>query len=460
MRRGGRGRGGMFALVVIAGYYLATIFFEQQARTGKIPPAFGAWTAPALCLACALLLLFMRSFRFVRRPSPKLVLRPDRPESGGREMIQRSRKLGYAGYLTAFPALLDKYVWRQLLAIGLFSALALCTIFVIFTIFEMWKFVAVAPGGWNLMGRYLLFLMPFVLVQVLPLATLVSSLTVYALLAKRSEAVAWLVGGQSLYRLILPGILVALAIGYGLWRIQEDLMPAANLRQDTLRAQLRGKIIQTPLPFGARWASSADSNTLFSFENTSTEGSLRGLTVYEFDQEGIHLSRIVMASGGTSVNTELRLNDVKSATFANSQVKVQHSDRLIIHEANAPQLFKQSLQRASYVNASALSSYIRQADARGEQVRDLQLELYRKYSAPAAPIVMALLGMPLALLVGRKSVMTAASLSIAIGLSFWGLLGLSKQLSTYGFLSPKVAAWAPLALFFALGLYFISRLRS
>jgi LPS export ABC transporter permease LptF/LPS export ABC transporter permease LptG len=460
MRRGGRGRGGIVALLVIAVYYLTTIFFEQQARTGKISPIVGAWTPPVVCLTSALLLLFVRHFRVIRRTVtgasqvPEPAMRSERVRAGG------GRKPGYLTYLTAFPAILDKYVWKQLIAIGLFSSLALCLIFVIFTVFEMWKFVAVTPGGWSLLGIYLLFLMPFVAVQVLPMSTLVSSLTVYALLARRSEAIAWLVGGQSLYRLILPGLMVSMVVGYGLWRIQEDVMPAANLRQDTLRAQIRGKVIQTPLPFGARWAGSADSNTLFSFENGSTEGSVRGLTVYEFDQEGIHLSRLVFAKEGASAGTELRLSDVKSATFAGGQVKVQKIDHLTIPQVDAAQVFKQSLERASYVNASALSAYIKAADARGEQVRDLQLELYRKYSAPAVPIVMALLGMPFALLVGRKSVMTAASLSVGIGLAFWGLLGLSKQLSTFGFLSPKVAAWAPVALFFALGVYLISRLRS
>jgi LPS export ABC transporter permease LptF/LPS export ABC transporter permease LptG len=460
LRRGGRARGGIISLILIAFYYLATVFFEQQARTGKIPPFWGAWTPPLACLIAALVLLFVRSFRFSRRPVPTAAVPTVQTAAPAPRVAKRVKGPGYASYLMAFPGLLDKYVWKQLLAIGLFSAIALCTIFIIFTVFEMWKFVAVAPNGWSMLGRYLLFLLPFVVVQILPISTLVSSLTVYALLAKRSESVAWLVGGQSLYRLILPGVFVALLFGLALWKVQEDVMPAANLRQDTLRAQIRGKIIQTPLPFGSRWAASADSNTLFSFENGPTEGSLRKLSVYEFDKQGIHLSRIVMADEGNSDGSELRLKNVRSATFANSQVKVSRDEQLTLPTNDATQVFKQSLERASYVNANALSAYIKGASARGEQVRDLQLELYRKYAAPFVPLVMAMLGMPLALMVGRKSVMTAASLSIAIGLSFWGLLGLAKQLSNYGFLAPSIAAWAPLALFFALGLYLTSRLRS
>jgi LPS export ABC transporter permease LptF/LPS export ABC transporter permease LptG len=461
MRRGGRGRGGIVALLVVASYYLLTIFFEQLARTGKVSPVLGAWIPPLLCLVAGLALLSVRSFRIIRRGArPLSPVVTTTPVGSDRAGSAKSRRIGYASYLTAFPALLDRYLWKQLLATALFACLALCLVFVIFTVFEMWRFVATSPGGWPMLGRYLLFLMPFVIVQVLPLSTLVSSITVYALAAKRSEAIAWLVGGQSLYRLIIPGLLVAIVIGFGLWHIQEDLMPSANLRQDTLRAQLRGRIIQTPQPFGARWAASADSNTLFSFENGPSEGSVRGLTVYEFDPEGVHLSRIMMADEGNSTNSELKLSQIRSATFAGGQVRVQRTEELTLSQADAGQVFKQSLERASYVNANALSAYIRLAESRGEQVRDLQLELYRKYAAPTVPIVMALLGMPLALLVGRRSVVTAASLSIAIGLAFWGLLGLTKQLSTYGFLSPKVAAWAPVALFFALGVYLISRLRS
>jgi lipopolysaccharide export LptBFGC system permease protein LptF len=86
--------------------------------------------------------------------------------------------------------------------------------------------------------------------------------------------------------------------------------------------------------------------------------------------------------------------------------------------------------------------------------------LQRKYADPFGVIVMALVGIPLALAFGRRSAIAALSSAVAVGLAFWGVTSGSQQMGVYGFLPPAVAAWAPVVIFGATGTYLLARSRT
>ena len=90
----------------------------------------------------------------------------------------------------------------------------------------------------------------------------------------------------------------------------------------------------------------------------------------------------------------------------------------------------------------------------------LLVALQRKYAEPCGVLVMALIGIPLALGFGRRSAVAALSSAIAVGLAFWGMTSGSQQMGIYGFLPPAVAAWAPIVIFGATGTYLLARART
>ena len=128
---------------------------------------------------------------------------------------------------------------------------------------------------------------------------LIAVLVTYALLAKRSEAVAWWACGQSVYRLMLPGLIFALTAAAGAWLIQEKLMPASNIQQDALRAQIRGSAARATTRTGRQWLASAESNRLYSYEYDEQHRLLSDLTIYDFDSSGVHLTGMTSGQQGS-----------------------------------------------------------------------------------------------------------------------------------------------------------------
>jgi len=75
-------------------------------------------------------------------------------------------------------------------------------------------------------------------------------------------------------------------------------------------------------------------------------------------------------------------------------------------------------------------------------------------------IIMALIGMPLAVSLGRKSTVVALCSAVVVSLFFWLLSSGFHQLGEHALLPPEVAAWAPIAIVSGSAFYFISRVRT
>jgi lipopolysaccharide export LptBFGC system permease protein LptF len=75
-------------------------------------------------------------------------------------------------------------------------------------------------------------------------------------------------------------------------------------------------------------------------------------------------------------------------------------------------------------------------------------------------MIMALLGMPLALSFGRRGAIIALCAAVGVSIAYWGVGGGFQQLGEHGLLPAAVAGWSPLVIFAAAGIYFLSRVRT
>ena len=458
VRKGGRGLGALLSLLIMIAYYLLLLFGEQMARGGKLQPFVGAWMATAAATIFALVLLTLNTSLSLSlgRPIEFLKLKLSSYLSG--------RRQGRAGRvrLINFPSLLDIQVLRTLSLSFSFAYLALISIFLIFTLFELWRFIIGNGSSARLVARYLFFLLPLVSVQILPATVLIAVLVTYALMARRSEAIAWWASGQSVYRLIVPCLIFASTMGFALWLIQDRVMPQANLLQDALRAQIKDGVSRATTKGGRQWLASAQGGRLYAYDFDEAGGTLKEPFVFDFDSEGVHLQRLVMGRAGVWVGPDkLKIEQAETVNFSETGgVAHKEEDWLELSGSESPAVFKPTTDKPSQLSAAGLSAYLKSMRQRGVPVSALSVALQRKYTEPFGPFVLALIAVPLALSFGRRSAVAALCVAITIGLAFWATVGGFQQLGGYGLLPPSVAAWAPIAIFGAIGAYLLSRSRT
>ena len=453
-RRGSRGFGALTSLVVMVTYYLLVVAGEQMTRGRTLPPVVGGWLATSLVLIFAVILLLVNrtfSFSFRRTPSE----RASRAQSKTRKQSARRR------WTVRFPTLLDTSVARTMALSFLFAFIALVIVFNIFTSFELWRFLAARGGGLRLLGEYLFFLLPLVSVELFPGSVLVAALLTYALIARRREAVAWWASGQSVYRLMLPGLVFAMVIAGGLWLIQERIMPAANVKQDGLRARIRGNVAQS-MPGERRWLVSADGRRIYSYEFEDRSETLIKPSIYEFDPANVSALKRVMngESARWVAPNRIEITNAKWFELDRPLVATQSAQTMTVDGVDSPRVFRPTVDRPSQLNAARLREYIKTLKARGADTAVLAVGLQRKYAAPFSVIMMALIGMPLAVSLGRKSTVLALCSAVVVSLLFWLLSSGFQQLGEHALLPPAVAVWAPIAIFAGGAFYFISRVRT
>jgi LPS export ABC transporter permease LptG len=447
--RGGRSKGVLLSLASMLVYYLVSLVGEQLARAGTISPVVGSWLAFACAVVAGVLLLLSRrrNFNFSMR---KTAHAKSRPASGS---VGKSARRGYISLL----GLLDKSIFKSLTVNFLLIVSALVSIFLIFTLFELLRFIAVNRTGFSLVVRYLLFLMPFACIAVTPVGALLSSLITFALMVRRNESVAWWSSGQSVFRFIVPCLFFAVLLGACVWVIQDKVMPEANRRQNALRGMIKTGGAQTEAQTGRRWVSSADSRHIYAYNPSNEGGQYDDLVVFNFDPESLHLENVYIAPEAESgVGSGLKLKGAELIDFGARRATYTHVPEVSIDSADF-QAFNAGLNRPMEFDFRALSAYINALKARGANVQPLSVALGRRLVEPLLPLVMILVGAPLAFVFGRRGTIVALCVAIGVGLLFLGMMSVTQQVGASGLISPYIAAWSPPVLFSGAGIYLLSR---
>ncbi len=459
MRRGSRGFGVLVSLLVLLIYYLVTLGGDQMARAGSLPPLVGGWLATVVTLTLGVALLFLKGWQFsfpLRRAPRHQAAIPGDEQVPTVLTVHRSRRS-----LLSFPTLLDVSIVRTMTFSFFFGFVSLVLIFNVFTTFELWRFIAASKSSVTLVAQYLFYLLPLVSIELFPGSVLVAALMTYALIARRREAVAWWASGQSVYRLMLPGLGFAVLIAAGSWFIQERVMPQANVRQDSLRARIKGNITQVAAGSERRWLVSTDGARIYSYEFDSRRQVLLKPAIYEFDNRQIELKRVTTGEEGKWLSpNEFEISKAHWIDLDDKRVTQQSAAQLKIGGVDPPSVFRPTVDRPSQMSADGLKVYIKTFKDRGAETAALAVALQRKYASPFGVIVMALIGMPLAISFGRKSTVVALCSAVAVSLAFWLVSGGFQQLGEHALLPPGPAVWTPIVIFACGGLYFISRVRT
>ena len=309
------------------------------------------------------------------------------------------------------------------------------------------------------MANYILFLLPLITVELFPATMLIAVLVTYAMLARRSEAIAWWASGQSVYRLMLPGLIFSLVAGAGAWVIQEQLVP--HKRQAGRSAHEFAAVRHELSPgTGRQWLASTESNRLYSYEFDEQHNTLNDVAVYDFEPDSVHLASLVKRSSPVwNTGNKILVKDAETLTFRAMGVERQVNEEKEI-QAEPIQLFKPTIDKPSQLSSKGLSDYLKAIRQRGMETSALAVALQRKYAAPFSVVVMAFIGMPLALSFGRKGAVLALCAAVAVSVAYWGIGGGFQQLGNHGLLPPAVAGWSPPIIFAAAGTYVLSRVRT
>ena len=454
--RGGRGFGIFLALISLIVFYLIALLGEQLARTNQIS------VLTASLIPVVVSIFFISWFFLSNRYTLKKSIFPFRKQfklSFPSNLKNISRRNFYIDVTTG---ILDLDITLSLLKYFFLTFAFLTSIYMIFTAFELWKFAGETTNGLTLLIEYLIFLIPFIYIQLAPSALMIATLATFVIKSRQNEVVTWTAAGRSVYRLLYPCFAVMILIGFTNWGIQEYVAPKTNLVQDELRALIRSRGNASKKE-GKFWV--ANDKRIYSFEmgkdakeKSDEEQAVKNLTIYEFSDDDARLSAIYKSDEAVWEKDSIKLSGKTEKTiWENGKGEVLQAASGEIAESSNP--FKDLYEQPSHLNSAQTKEQIKNTESKSEQ-RNFAVALEKKRTTPFLPFIITLFTAPFALSLSRKGKVLTVGYAIGIWLLFMGVTSAFEQFGLNGFVSPEIAVWSPLFLFSMIGLYLLSKVKT
>jgi LPS export ABC transporter permease LptG/LPS export ABC transporter permease LptF len=465
-RRGGKSAGFVLTIALVFIYYFLSLTGTMLAREGKVSVVAGVWAANLLFALCALLLL--RRMGVGGGSGTQLALIISKFKSPGllSQRAARTDREGTAHYRGRFPLILDDYVLREFLTTFALVLVSFILLLLVFTFFELLSDIIRNRTPLVTVGEYLIDLIPSLLYNVTPAGVLVAVLVTFGVLTRTNEFTAMKATGISLYRVIVPILLISALLAVALFLFDESYLPAANRRQEALRSIIKGRPAQTFLRPDRKWIFGRQEpgkpGRIFYYQFFDpTQERFANLTVFEFDPENFSVSRRIFASSAHwepqlgqwifEHGWERRFDGEAVSSFG--QYNVESYPEI----TEQPQYFtKQSLQ-SQEMTFGELQRYIRDLGQSGFDTKQLSVQLNIKLAYPLVTLVMAVLAIPFALSMGKRGSLTGIAAAIGVAIAYWVVKGTFENLGYVNFLPTLLAAWSPDLLFALAGTYLLLR---
>ncbi len=480
-RSGGRGRGFLLSIGVIVVYYVVLNNGELLAREGKVPAFVGVWAANLILGALGLVLLrgsarwlgergragggllgWIVSWNLWRRlrPGRRTVGTEARPRTGSIRTLQARSTM------TRFPALLDRYVTRRFLSPLLFVLTSTAVLYIIVDLADKVDEMAKHTATLGVFAAYYWNLIPQVFLDVTPLGILIATLLFLAMLERSMELTALKAAGISLYRVIVPVILLTGAASVGLGIFQESVVPQANREARRLLDRIKGRKVARS--YGAadrQWIFSRDGSTLYNFlRYIREEETLVNFTMFRFDEDG-QLKFQLFAEKASYRDGAWR---VVSGWYRKMRPDGTDEFHRVVRPMEldvpeAPQYFAAERRAPSQMSFRELQRHIADLTASGYRPLALEVRLQQKLSYPLSVFVMVLLGIPFGLNRSggrRSSPVQGIALALGLGVGYFLMVAVFGKMGEAGLLPASLGAWAPVILAALLGINRLTTLKT
>jgi LPS export ABC transporter permease LptG len=363
----------------------------------------------------------------------------------------------------AFPMLFDIYLLKQFFYFLLVLLAAFVLIFDAFTMFDLLGDIARNHISIGTVLSYFRYLVPLMVYQLAPLATLVATLVTLAVLAKNNEVVALKASGISLYRVVMPLLIAGCLVSVAMFFLDDTILPLANQRQDALRNEIKGRPAQTYIEPAHQWIFGENAK-IYNYELFDFDRQLfGGLNVFELDPTTFRMRRRVFATRAAWEPSEsawiltggwVRDFDADGHVSRFERFTATSLPELI----EQPGYFRREVRQYYQMNWRQLGAYIAGLRQAGFDTARLSVQWHRKFAFPLIAAIIVSLCAPFAFLVGTRGAIGGLALAVGIGIAYWAAAALFEAMGSLGQLPPLIAGWAPDAIFAFLAVYFFLRI--
>jgi len=362
--------------------------------------------------------------------------------------------------MISLPKTIDRYILRELFDPFLFGLGAFTVIMASSSVlFELVRSVVIKGMPITVAVQLFVLRLPEVMVYIFPMAMLLAALMGFSRLSNDSEIVAFRSAGVSLYRLIIPVLLMGFLVSLVTLLFYEVVVPesseaAKNLVVETSAKhapKIQKNMLVPELEHG-------ELKRIF-YANRLSGNVMEGVIVAEFQKK--RMAQLINADSAFWENDKDRwvLRDGIIYILAETgeyKHLIKFKEQFIAIKYTPADFFIGD-KKAEEMNIRELNKYISLKKKMGADVTDYEIQLNMKMAIPFACLVFSLLGAPLGLSPKRASSSIGLGLSIIIIFGYYVMMSIAIAFGELKWLSPFMSAWTPNVATAGVGWYLLHR---
>jgi len=305
---------------------------------------------------------------------------------------------------------------------------------------------------WSAVAEYYALGTPRIVAEVAPFALLLATVLSLGGLSARSEVVAMRAAGFSVGRTAVPllglGLLASLLLAWG----GLGFIPRANALAERVlsSAQAGGGSVFLRDSVWFR----AGQNTIYGIRTADTEaGILWGVRILQTDGAG-SVVRLITARRMIYHDGRWDLKDGRVVQSGDGAPTVRRFETRAAPLGRPPEALGEVAVNADNLSYRRLSRYAARLQADGYDATRYRVELAGRLAFPFACLVIVLVAIPHGLTRPRaRGTARGVGVSLLVAVAYWLLQSLSMALGKAAVLPDLAAAWLPVAVFAAYGMY-------
>ncbi|MDD5449798.1 MAG: LptF/LptG family permease [Candidatus Omnitrophica bacterium] len=359
--------------------------------------------------------------------------------------------------------IIDKYVLRSFLEPLFYCLFIFLFTYVIIDLFGHLDDIIKEHVGMRLLLLYYLAYSPSILIQVIPIAILISTMYTLGGLAKGNEITALRASGVGLWNILKPFLLTAALVFASILIINDAVVPKSTelylkIKEEKIEKKkqqtVSNKLVRDIAFYGS------GNKIIYARSYDPKTKTLKDIIIHEHDRHQNIISKVIAKEARWTNNQWLAFNITVYKVDREGEIKgaPQFTHRGPLNIKEGPEEFKKQNYKTDTLTISELRTYIKRlSGTSGSILQNLLVDAHNRIAYPFANIIAVLIGAAFCLKVRSSSRILGVGLGFVIGLLFYGTSAISTAMGKAGLLPPFIAAWLANIVFGLWGIYLINK---
>ncbi|MFC1531982.1 LPS export ABC transporter permease LptG [Thermodesulfobacteriota bacterium] len=348
---------------------------------------------------------------------------------------------------------LSRYFYREFLKLFILCQIIFLSLYLVIDFVQKIDNFVEADVSKGVIFSYFFFKSPYITIQMIPVATLISIIVLFCLMKNNNEVMAMKACGLDVLRISQPIIIISLLISIFTFIFSELIVPYSSSKSNEIWDIEVEK--QDPTRFyGSDQIWYKSSNAIYWIRHFDNDRKIMQNPTFFFFDNDFRLIKRIDGKRGIWKDGVWKIEEgIIQMAQKDGDYKSTKFHELLLKIAETPDTFVRRIKQPEDMSYQQLKRYSDRVRSEGYDNTRYLVDMNIKVAFPFISLVLAILGIPIALLLKTGGIPLAVAIGVGLSFLYMVTMGISRSFGLTGILPPLLSAWTANLVFILFGVY-------